>query len=157
MNSPAISRMSPFNIHHPKSGSWTGRSVWFLGCRARRNDAEWSFHSKELQRCMRHKNYTICPVADSPKGESQIAQNIFIYHSYNLENERSTAGFRIILMQYLIHDFTEHFACHPDLTTINDTHCLQEISWSGFVVQATTCPLGKRLNYFSFFCRFIGQ
>jgi hypothetical protein len=24
--------------------------VRFLGCRARRNDAEWSFHSKELQR-----------------------------------------------------------------------------------------------------------
>jgi hypothetical protein len=34
----------------PKSGSWTGWSVRFLGCRARRNDAEWSFHSKELQR-----------------------------------------------------------------------------------------------------------
>jgi hypothetical protein len=25
--------------------------VWFLGCRARRNEAEWSFHSKEFQRC----------------------------------------------------------------------------------------------------------
>ena len=35
---------------NPKSGSWTGRSVRFLGCRARRNNAEWSFHSKELQR-----------------------------------------------------------------------------------------------------------
>jgi hypothetical protein len=30
-----------FHIVQPKSGSWTGRSVWFLGCRARRNDAEW--------------------------------------------------------------------------------------------------------------------
>ena len=36
--------------HYPKSGSWTGWSVRFLGCRARRNDAEWPFHSKELQR-----------------------------------------------------------------------------------------------------------
>jgi hypothetical protein len=27
-----------------------GWSVRFLGCRARRNNAEWSFHSKELQR-----------------------------------------------------------------------------------------------------------
>src|SRR5574340_735740 len=35
---------------HPKSDSWTGWSVRFLGCRARRNDSEWSFHSKELQR-----------------------------------------------------------------------------------------------------------
>ncbi|MEO8992849.1 MAG: hypothetical protein ABI271_07815, partial [Nitrosospira sp.] len=38
------------NSDNPKSGSWTGRSVRFLGCRARHNDAEWSFHSKELQR-----------------------------------------------------------------------------------------------------------
>ena len=36
--------------YHPKPGSWTGWSEWFLGCKARRNDAEWSFHSKELQR-----------------------------------------------------------------------------------------------------------
>src|SRR5579871_7006197 len=28
-------------IDHPKSGSWTGWSVRFLRCRARRNDAEW--------------------------------------------------------------------------------------------------------------------
>ena len=34
---------------HPRNLSWTGWSVRFLGCRARRNDAEWSFHSKELQ------------------------------------------------------------------------------------------------------------
>jgi hypothetical protein len=38
------------NLNNPKSGSWTGWSVRFLGCRARRNDAEWLFHSKELQR-----------------------------------------------------------------------------------------------------------
>ncbi|MGH8685524.1 MAG: hypothetical protein ACREUM_09275, partial [Nitrosospira sp.] len=35
---------------HPKSGSWAGWRVRFLGCRARRNDAEWFLHSKELQR-----------------------------------------------------------------------------------------------------------
>jgi len=34
----------------PKNGSWTGWSAWFSGRRARRNDAEWSFHSKKLQR-----------------------------------------------------------------------------------------------------------
>ena len=27
-----------------------GWSVWFWGCRVRRNDAKWPFHSKELQR-----------------------------------------------------------------------------------------------------------
>ena len=45
-NSP---RWSP-RTRHPKTGSWTGCSVRLWGCRARRNDAEWSFHSKELQR-----------------------------------------------------------------------------------------------------------
>src|SRR5574340_1201940 len=54
--SPAARSVSftPLNVGkrivQPKSGSWTGWSVRFLGCRARRNDAEWSFHSKELQR-----------------------------------------------------------------------------------------------------------
>ena len=33
--------VQPARIVQPKSGSWTERSVWFLGCRARRNDAEW--------------------------------------------------------------------------------------------------------------------
>jgi hypothetical protein len=42
-----ISRISS---NYPKSGSWTGWSERFLRYRARRNDAEWSFHSKELQR-----------------------------------------------------------------------------------------------------------
>src|SRR5690242_13416452 len=37
-------------INDPKSDGWTGWSTSFLGCRARRNDAEWLFHSKELQR-----------------------------------------------------------------------------------------------------------
>ena len=32
----------------PRNRSWTGWSVRFLGCRARHNDAEWLFHSKEL-------------------------------------------------------------------------------------------------------------
>ena len=37
---------------YPRFLCWTGWSVRFSGCRARRNDAEWSFHSllKELQR-----------------------------------------------------------------------------------------------------------
>ena len=40
----------PVQQLQPRNLSWTGRSVRFCGCRARRNDAEWSFHSKELQR-----------------------------------------------------------------------------------------------------------
>ena len=35
---------------HPGNGSWTGWSVRLWGCRARRDDAEWLFHSKALQR-----------------------------------------------------------------------------------------------------------
>jgi len=35
--------------NHPKNISWTWWSVRFLRRRARRGDAEWSFHSKELQ------------------------------------------------------------------------------------------------------------
>ena len=34
----------------PRIRSWTRWSVRFSECRARRKDAEWSFHSKELQR-----------------------------------------------------------------------------------------------------------
>jgi hypothetical protein len=36
------------DVLQPGNLSWTGWSVLLLGCRARRNDAEWSFHSKEL-------------------------------------------------------------------------------------------------------------
>jgi hypothetical protein len=35
---------------YPRNGSWTGWSARLWGCGARRDDAEWSFHSKEEQR-----------------------------------------------------------------------------------------------------------
>jgi hypothetical protein len=43
-------RRSGAGFDYPKSGGWTGWSVRFLGCRARRNSLQWPFHSKELQR-----------------------------------------------------------------------------------------------------------
>ena len=32
----------------PRNHSWTGWSAWFSGCKARHDDADWSFHSKAL-------------------------------------------------------------------------------------------------------------
>jgi len=35
---------------YPESGSWMGWSVRFSACRTRCCDAQWPFHSRELQR-----------------------------------------------------------------------------------------------------------
>ena len=46
-------------MRYPRSGSWTGWSVWFLGYRARRNDAEWcdrEGRSSAFQRKMRPRS-----------------------------------------------------------------------------------------------------
>ena len=37
-------------MYYPRIGSWAGWSVRLWGCRARRDEAEWLFHSNELQR-----------------------------------------------------------------------------------------------------------
>ena len=69
-----------------------------LECGARRNDAEWPFHSKKLQRS--HVPLKLCNSPRSgphPEGDSQIIRNIFINHNTDLLNERSTTGFRIIV------------------------------------------------------------
>ena len=52
--------------------------------------------SKELQRCHASPKLCYLPCRTHPKGDGYIAQNIFIYHGYNLMNEeRSTAGYRL--------------------------------------------------------------
>jgi hypothetical protein len=50
-----------------------GGSMFFWGCRARRNDAEWLFHSKELQRSHVPQKNTIRPVATHQEGEGQVS------------------------------------------------------------------------------------
>jgi len=42
--------MCAHDVHCPGNLSWTGWSVRFFRRKARRNETEWSFHSKELQR-----------------------------------------------------------------------------------------------------------
>ena len=60
-------------LHDPKSGSWTGRSVWFLGCRVRRDDAEWC---DPAAGCGRHETRSRhplrCPIpaARGPSGDA---------------------------------------------------------------------------------------
>ncbi len=66
----------------------------FLGYRARRNDAEWPFHSKELQRSHVPQKTRNPPRSELTEG--QVSQKIFGDHSDKLKNERSTAGFRFI-------------------------------------------------------------
>ena len=51
-------------MRYPRSGSWTGWSVWFLGYRARRNDAEWcdrEGRSSAFQRKMRPRSGMLAP------------------------------------------------------------------------------------------------
>jgi len=65
-----------------------------LGCRARRNDAEWLFHSKELQR-----SHVPQKLFDPPRSElikkvkGQVNKKKVDYYG-KLKNKRSTAGFR---------------------------------------------------------------
>src|SRR5687768_2371553 len=84
-------------MHHvqPKSGSWTGWSVQFLGYRARRNSLEWPFHSKELQRRHVPQKLFNPPRSElTKKVKGQVMQNAFIDNNAKLKNKRSTAGFR---------------------------------------------------------------
>jgi hypothetical protein len=90
-------RLDRTSFYNPKSSSWTGWSARFLGCRARRNDAEWLFHSKELQRSHVPQKTCNSPCSElTKKVKVKYRKKIFVDHNSILKSERSTAGFRII-------------------------------------------------------------
>ena len=68
-----------------------------MGCRARRNDAEWSFHSKELQRSPVPRKLFNPPRSElTKKVRFRGIQIILSDYGVKLKNERSAAGFRFI-------------------------------------------------------------
>ncbi|MEO9061788.1 MAG: hypothetical protein ABI270_07070 [Nitrosospira sp.] len=71
---------------YPKSGSWTGWSVWFLGLqgKAQRRGMVIPFQGVATLPAPQ-KLYNLPRSGLTPEGKSQIAKNISIYYSYNLD------------------------------------------------------------------------
>src|SRR5687768_4389836 len=80
---------------HPKFGSWTGCSVRFLGCRARRNDAEWcdragrsSAFRRKVRPCSgmrRHNAVAASPTLPDPCFAGPLMQRFEAPHSKELQ------------------------------------------------------------------------
>jgi hypothetical protein len=64
----------------PRNLSWTGWIARFFGRRARRNDAEWLFHSKELQRG--HAPEKLCnPARSAPAKRVSVKLRIKLFRT----------------------------------------------------------------------------
>ncbi|MEY3201409.1 MAG: hypothetical protein RIR70_959 [Pseudomonadota bacterium] len=65
LKNPRVKTIS--NLFKPKNRSWARWSACFLGCLARRDNAEWSFHSRRSNTARRPKKQAIRRAAISPK------------------------------------------------------------------------------------------